>query len=209
MTSAVETLEGAAVLRVLPIACGVTTPMRAHATYATVALLALSSPASAAGGVPFGPSDIPTVFFISKSDDRNRVDYGMRLTAACAPVSDDAVFPYWREFEGAPPVRTFLLGAFAHLGYGISEQRLVRGGKPDAAYLVRLKQFRQRPVWITTSRDGGGRCRARARVAIGAVKLAELSSIYVKLSGPLSVDYIVVKGRDPATGKEIEEKIIR
>jgi Domain of unknown function (DUF4833) len=183
--------------------------MKAVATHAALVLAALSPPASAAGGVPFGPSDIPTVFFISKSDDHNRVDYGMRLTASCAPVNNDAVFPYWREFENSPPVRTKPLGTFAHLGYGISEQRLVRGGRPDAAYLLRLKQFRQRPVWITTSLNDSGHCQARARVAIGAVPFAVLSSIFVKLAGPLSVEYIIVKGHDPATGKAIEEKIAR
>jgi hypothetical protein len=159
--------------------------------------------------VHFGASDIPTVFFISKSDDHNRVDYGMRLTEGCAPVNNDAVFPYWRQFEHSPPVRTQPLGTFEYFGYGLSEQRLVHGGKPDAAYLIRLKQFKQRPVWITTSRDDSGHCRARARCAIGAVKFAELTSIYVKLAGVLSVEYIIVKGKDPATGQLIEEKIMR
>lgn len=38
---------------------------------------------------------------------------------------------------------------------------------------------------------------------------AELSSIFVKLTGPLSVEYILLNGRDPATGKVVEEKIMR
>lgn len=183
--------------------------MQARTAFLTIALGALSATASAAGGVQFGPADVQTVFFISKSDDHNRVDYGMRLTSGCAPPDNAAVFPYWRELENSPPVRTKPLGTFAHLGYGISEQRLVRAGHPDAAYLVRLKQFRARPVWITTSTGEDGRCRARARVAIGKLPFAELSSIFVKLAGPLSVEYIVIKGRDPSTGKAIEEKINR
>jgi len=40
---------------------------------------------SDADGIPFGAFDVPTVFFISKSDDRNRVDYGMRLGPALRP----------------------------------------------------------------------------------------------------------------------------
>ena len=181
--------------------------MKGVVTRVALALVAWGAPASAAGGVEFGASDIPTVFFISKSDDHNRVDYGMRLTTHCVPLNNDAVLPYWREFENSLPVRTKPLGAFAHLGYGISEQRLVRGGHPDAAYLLRLRQFRQRPVWITTWLNDAGHCQARARIAIGAVPFAELSSIFVKLAGPLSVEYVLVKGRDPATGKGIEEKI--
>jgi len=75
--------------------------------------------------IQFGSHDIETVFFISKSDDRNRVDYGMRLTEHCAPMNDDAVFPYWREFENSPPVRTHSLGMLEYVPYGFSEQRLV------------------------------------------------------------------------------------
>ena len=156
----------------------------------------------------FGASDIPTVFFISKSDDHNRVDYGMRLTASCAPVNNDALFPYWREFE-KPPVRTKPMTTFGYLGYGISEQRLVHAGQRDAAYLVRLKQFSQRPVWITTRLDPNGHCQALARCAIAGVRSAQLLSIFVKLAGPLSVDYIVVKGRNLDTGQLVEERINR
>ena len=185
--------------------------MRGRALFAAVTL-ALSSTLvlapTLASGVQFGPSDIPTVFYISKSDDGNRVDYAMRLDATCTAQNDDTVFPYWREFE-PPPVHTKPLGAFAHLGYGISEQRRVNAGKADAAYQVRLKQFSQRPVWITTFRDDSGRCKALARCQIGTVRLAQLLSIFVKLSGPLSVDYIVVKGRNLQSGQLIEERINR
>src|SRR5450432_4841953 len=78
-----------------------------------------------ADAMQFGAHDIETVFFISKSDDRNRVDYGIRLNDHCAPVNDEAVFPYWREFENSPPVRTHSLGIFEYVPYGFSEQRLV------------------------------------------------------------------------------------
>jgi len=184
--------------------------MRARATFVMLLLAdCLVTGTAASSEVSFGASDIPTVFYISKSDDHNRVDYGMRLTPGCAPANNDAVFPYWRQFEHAPPVRTEPLGTFEYLGYGLSEQRLVHAGKPDAAYLIRLKQFKQRPVWITTWRDENGRCRARARCQIGAVRFAELSSIYVKLAGLLSVEYIIIKGKDPSSGKAIEEKITR
>ena len=185
--------------------------MRGHALFAAATLTlsgTLVLAPTLANGVHFGPTDIPTAFYISKSDDGNRVDYGMRLDANCAAGNDDTVFPYWREFE-PPPVHTKPLGAFAHLGYGISEQRRMNVGKPDAYYQVRLKQFSQRPVWLTTKRDDQGHCQALARCQIGSVRAAQLLSIFVKLSGPLSVDYIVVKGRNLQTGQLIEERINR
>ena len=172
----------------------------------TLSLLLVASPA-AAGEVRFGAFDIPTVFYISKSDDHNRVDYGMRLNAQCAPASSDALFPYWREFERAPPVVTHPLGIFEYFGYGVSEQRMVHAGKPNAAYVVRLKQFKQRPVFITLTRDDSGHCQALARCNIGKVKFAQLFSIYVKLAGPLSVEYIILKGRNMETDQLIEERI--
>lgn len=185
--------------------------MRRRALFAAV-MLTLSSTLvlapTLANGVHFGPTDIPTVFYISKSDDGNRVDYGMRLDANCAARDDDTVFPYWREFE-PPPVHTKPLGAFAHLGYGISEQRRVNAGLPDAAYQVRLKQFKQRSVWITTKPGDQGRCQALARCQIGTIRSAQLLSIFVKLAGPLSVEYIVVKGRNLQNGQLIEERINR
>ena len=75
---------------------------------------------ASAGDTDFGPNDLQTVFYISKSDDKNRVDYGMRLDSHCAPFGQDPVFPYWREFEPPPPVRTKPMGAFSKLGYGVS-----------------------------------------------------------------------------------------
>ena len=65
-------------------------------------LLAISG-AEESGDPAWGPHDIQTVFFFSKSDDKNRVDYGLRLDANCRPVGEEPLFPYWREFESEPP----------------------------------------------------------------------------------------------------------
>ena|SRR5450432_1000887 len=155
----------------------------------------------------FSAHDIPTVFYISKSDDHNRVDYGMRLGDRCAASTNDAVFPYWREFEHAPPIRTHPLGTFEYFAYGISDQHALRGGPAAGQYVIKLKQFGQRPIWISTTREADGRCSALARCAIAGVRFAQLFSIYVKLSGPLSVEYVVVKGKDLETGKLLEERL--
>jgi hypothetical protein len=154
----------------------------------------------------FGTRDIPTLFYISKSDDHNRVDYGMRLGEQCTALSNSAVFPYWREFEHAPPVRTHPLGMFEYFAYGISDQHAV-GGSTPSEYVIKLKQFGQRPIWVTTKREADGHCSVLVRCAIAGVRFAELLSIYVKLSGPLSVEYVIVKGKDLETGKLLEERL--
>jgi hypothetical protein len=156
----------------------------------------------------FGPHDIETLFFIGKSDDRNRVDYGMRLDATCAPVGDDPVFPYWREFERSPPVRTKPMGMFAKVGYGISSQRTLRRTASGAEHAIRLKQV-DRLIFISITKGEDGRCSALVRTKIAAVEYAELRSIFVKLTGPLSVAYIDIRGQDLSKRQSIEERLLR
>jgi hypothetical protein len=179
-------------------------------THAVALALALSgvSRTGLASDPSFGPHDIETLFSIGKSDDRNRVDYGMRLDASCSPAGTDPVFPYWREFERSPPVRTKPMGAFAKLGYGISAQRTLRRTPTGGEYAIRLKQV-DRLLFITTTKGEGGRCSALVRMKISGVEYAELRSIYVKLSGPLSVAYIDIRGQNLATGQLVEERLRR
>lgn len=181
--------------------------MRARFVLVAVALTAL--PDSAEAHDPsFGANDVETLFFISKSDDKNRVDYGMRLDTHCAPYGDEPVFPYWREFEPPPPVRTKPMGAFSKMGYGISTERVLKRTATGGEMAIKLRQV-DRVIFITTSRGANGRCSALARTKIGSVEYAELASIFVKLSGPLSVSYIDIKGKDLATAKAVEERLRR
>jgi hypothetical protein len=97
--------------------------------------------------------DIPTVFYILKSDDHNRVDYGIHLDSQCVPTKEDAVFQYWRVFEKAPPVRIISLNAFDKIAYGISEQRTLRKTASGAVHFMRLRQFQKTPIDIITTRN--------------------------------------------------------
>jgi Domain of unknown function (DUF4833) len=153
--------------------------------------------------------DVPTVFYISKSDDHNRVDYGIHLDEQCIPTSNDAMFLYWREFEHAPPVRVHTLGTFEFIPYGISEQRMVRKTPTGAVYFLRLRQFKQTPVEIVTSKGADGRCTTQATTKVNG-RPAELYFVFVKLGPTIitpSVDYVDVHGRDLETGQEVTERI--
>ena len=174
---------------------------------AAVAVTALSRSALARDP-SFGANDLETLFFVSKSDDRNRVDYAMRLDTHCAPYGEEPVFPYWREFEPPPPVRTKSMGAFSKMGYGVSTQRVLRRTAAGGEIAIKLRQV-DRVIFVTTSRAASGRCSALVRTKIANVEYAELVSIFVKLSGPLSVSYIEIKGKDLATAKPIEERLRR
>ena len=159
----------------------------------------------------FFPFDVQTVFYISKSDDRNRVDYGIHLDDHCVPVKDDAVFQYWREFENSPPVRIHTLGVFEYVPYGISEQRTVKRTPTGGYQMIKLRQFAQTPIGIITRKEADGHCTSEARALING-KEAELGYVYVKLArGGLtpSVDYIDIHGRDPDTGKDVVERVVK
>lgn len=168
---------------------------------------ALIAPAALAAYPPFGPNDIATVFFISKSDDHNRVDYWMRLDKNCQPLNDEAVTPYWREFEKAPPVVTHAIGMLDALAYGIAAQRVVKRGAGESDYALRLKAV-GRPIGVATRRGPNGKCVAVARTKVRGVT-AELISIHAQLSGPFSVEYIDIRGKDFKTGKPVVERMKR
>ena len=157
---------------------------------------------------PFGPFDVQTAFYISKSNDRDRVDYGMRLDAHCMPTGDGAVFPYWRELEHAPPVRSHPLSFLQYIGYGFSDQRLLAHGETGGQYRVQLKQV-DRPITIMTWLDGERHCSTRAYVRIKDVSNAKLDHIFLTVSGPMSVDYVDVYGTDARTGAPLVERMKR
>jgi Domain of unknown function (DUF4833) len=155
---------------------------------------------------PFGPFDVQTVFYIDKSNDKDRVDYGMRLDQHCVPTGDDAVFPYWRELEHAPPVRSHELSFLQYQAYGFSEQHTLKKERTGGQYMIRLKQV-DRPIVIVTTQVERGYCAATAYTTVLGVKNAQLDHIFVKVAGLMSADWIDVYGLHPKTGAELVERM--
>jgi hypothetical protein len=155
---------------------------------------------------PFGPFDVQTVFYISKSNDKDRVDYGMRLDQHCAPVGDSAVFPYWRELQHAPPVRSHPITFFQYAAYGFSEQRPLEKTNTGGKYLVQLKQV-NRPIVIVTQQGPDSQCIATAYTRVQAVEGARLEYIFAKVAGLMSVDYLDVHGIDTKTVQALVERL--
>lgn len=154
----------------------------------------------------FGPFDIQTVFYIEKSNDKDRVDYGMRLDQYCAPVGDRAVFPYWRLLQHAPPVRSHPISFIQHMAYGISEQRPVEKSRTGGKYIIELKQV-NRPILVLTKQDDESHCSAIAYTSIQGVERARLDYIYAKIAGMMSVDYVDVHGTDTKSGQGLVERM--
>lgn len=170
--------------------------------------LCLGAATAASAGIPtFGAQDIETVFFIDKTDDKNRVDYGLRLDADCVPVGKAPIFPYWREFEKAPPVRIHDLGWWEYVIYGVSDQRVV--GRTDQGVQLRVQLRRlARPIEVTISKDGEGHCHTLAKTTIGGVPGVEFLSVHATLSKIVKkVLYVDVFGRRPESGEPISERM--
>lgn len=157
---------------------------------------------------PFGPYDVQTVFYIAKSNDKDHVDYGMRLDRHCVPTGDDAVFPYWRELEKTPPTGSHPLKFHQYMAYGFSEQRTLKKGRTGGRYRVVLKQV-DRPILIVSKQGDDGRCTATAYTTVKGVKHARLDYIFVKVAGMASADWVDVHGTHPETGAELVERLTR
>jgi len=154
----------------------------------------------------FSDHDIETVLYIAKSDDKNRVDYGMRLDEQCAPAKPAAVFPYWREFEQSPPVRVHPLNMFEVVPYGIRQQGPLSRTESGVRYLVRLRNFK-RDLTIITRKDGSGHCLAEVETAIAGRAGMRLASVFLQLGSLTSVEYVDISGRDPLTGEAVRERL--
>ncbi|MGC4123027.1 MAG: DUF4833 domain-containing protein [Myxococcales bacterium] len=189
---------------------------RTRSAARTIALIAAALLVSAAdAGAPepaprkdpkFGPNDIETVFFISKSDGEGRVDYGLRLDEKCKPVGKESVVPYWREYRDFKPLGgTHPLSWLDHFGYGVASEKKTRMEGEGAELLIRLKPVSREIAITTFSKDG--KCQAVARTTIDGVAKAEFENVYLKLKRAMSVEYAELRGKHPETGAALSEKM--
>lgn len=173
--------------------------------------LALASFASAAlADVAFGPHDVPTIFFISKSDDRNRVDYGIRLNASCLPASSSPMVVYWREFEDGRDGRvTHGLNLFEGPVYGVGTQRVVETREGGVTMQIDIRALSSRRLEIRTGPEGELGCRAEAILPIGGVR-AVLEHVHLTLGdSPGSLRSADIVGHAVDGGARVVEHVER
>ncbi|AKF04345.1 DUF4833 domain-containing protein [Sandaracinus amylolyticus] len=151
-----------------------------------------------------GAFDLPTLFYIAKSDDRNRVDYGVRLDEQCSPASRAPIYAYWRRFEpGQEPLAD--LSMLDHRGYGIAHQS-VRVSEPNGSWIeLRLQAFPQRRL-LALVQLAGDRCVGAVHADIDG-REAVLDHVFVHLDGPMQVREIELRGEERATGRPLVERL--
>jgi hypothetical protein len=163
----------------------------------------LGPTAAAAMTVP--GNSVRSVFFISKSENRNQVHYAVRVDPQCRPESDHPVYGYWRDFEVGPSAMSPLL-KHEQTAYGLTEPRQVRRDEADGDQIrIGLRGFPDRPLTIETFRGPDG-CRARAMTTI-ARGSAVLRSIYVEIGFLYSIDFVIVRGVRVADNQPVQEKV--
>jgi hypothetical protein len=164
---------------------------------ATLALLSVvASPTLASAGQA---SELSSALVITKSSNRNQVNYALQLDEACAPSGSSPVRPYWLMLERGP-------SAIESLSSG--EQRVLGVGRQDiAGHLVRmtLRGLPDRAITIQTGRGSDGRCASSAEMTIAGVS-ARLASVYVK-QRLFGISYVLVTGW-AGDGAVVRERIV-
>jgi hypothetical protein len=163
------------------------------------AALGVALLATAARG-DLGARDVPTVFHIAKSENRNQVHYGVHLDAACAPAGAAPAFAYWRMLEHGPLATEPLLDR-EQGAYGFADQRVLEGGR----VVLRLRALPARSIVVQTGHEGDA-CSAVATTTIGGAP-AVLDSVFVQLRWPFGVDHLVLAGHRTADGAAVQEKL--
>lgn len=181
---------------------GKTTRRFAYIAFGMIVGFAVMGPSAHAEG-RFGPHDIRTLFVIGKNLDRNEVQYGLRLDKDCVPIGDEPVYAYWRQYEKGPEV-TEDLNFLDRTGYGIKDQKVEQRSPAGSKVTMRLRATSDRSIGIYVRKEGE-KCVAEPMTYIAGTA-AQLQRIHVQLSGPLSIQYIDIRGLRADNRQPINER---
>lgn len=141
-----------------------------------------------------GPRGTESTFFISRSENRNQVHYGVRVGEDCHPVGTSPVYAYWRMLEKGASETEPLLGIEGPV-YGVEDAQQVVSTPEGWRVRMKLRSFPDRQIEIAISQENGV-CATRTWMSVGGT-VSQLDSIFVKTSWPFSIDYIRISGVGP------------
>ena len=165
------------------------------------ALSLLAAPAWSEGVARDG-AGVP-LFSISKTENKNYVQYAMRLDASCAPAGSAPAFAYWRMLERGPSVVEPLL-SHEQPAYGIASQAVLERGDGRGLVRVTLRALPNAPLLVASRRSASGSCEATARTPIGGVD-ARLFNVHAVLRWPFGVARLLVSGWSLADGRAVRD----
>jgi hypothetical protein len=142
---------------------------------------------------------VSSVMFVSKSENKNQVHYGVHLADDCTFAGNAPVYAYWRMLEKGPMATEPLLDR-EQKAYGIERQD-VHG---DTAR-VTLHALPGRVITVRVGRAADGTCGATAETTIGG-HAARLFNVHVAL-GFLHVDHLLIQGWAQQGGALTRERV--
>jgi hypothetical protein len=168
---------------------------------ASFALLVLVVPGVtlAAGAEPAGAP----LFSISKSENRNYVQFAEQLDASCAPIGSAPIYAFWRMLEHGPSAVEPLL-ALEQPAYGIASQSVLSRTEGHGLVRVTLRALPRSPLFVESQRGPNGGCEAAARTPIGGVD-ARLFNVHAVLRWPFGIAHLLVSGWSLADGRVVQE----
>jgi hypothetical protein len=182
-------------------------PARSLLAASVVAAIATSS-LSLRADEPFAlaPDDIPSAFFVAKSQNRNQVHYGVHVDRACRPVGAAPLFGYWRMLENRGRLEPLL--DREEPAYGLCEGQTIEAVEGNHSTIrVCLRAMPDRPVLVNVDR-AGSKCIATATTMIAGAE-SRLHFVYAKLAWVFGIDYLLLRGARDVGGGKIEEVVRR
>jgi Domain of unknown function (DUF4833) len=155
-------------------------------------LVAIGSSQAVAGAetATAGGTSVP-VFSITKSENKNQVQYVMRVDNRCAPVGPAPLSAYWRMLEQGPTQTAPILAREVR-AYGLASQQLLRADTSGGQTRAVLMALPGRPITIVTARGKDGACYALATAIIAGAP-AHIFGVYVHLKWD-GLDYLLLQG---------------
>ena len=175
-------------------------PPRATISWVVIALLITTS---GSASLPAPGSNIP-VFSIAKSQNKNQVQYVIRVDDHCVPIAPAPMSAYWRMLEQGPTATAPLLPR-EEAAYGLASQAIIASDSRGARVRAVLRALASRPLTVATWRGGDGKCTAVATLPI-AGQPARLFNVYVLLKWN-GVDSLLLRGWSMDGARVIQEKI--
>lgn len=149
--------------------------------------------------------DTGSTFFITRSENRNQVHYGIRVGEDCRPVGASPVYVYWRMLEKGATETEPLLGIEGPI-YGLVDEQQVESTSEGWRVWVRLRSFPERPIEIAVFRDNE-HCATQAWTSVAGAR-SQLDTIHVRTHWPFGIDYVRLSGVG-ADGKSVSELVRR
>jgi hypothetical protein len=130
--------------------------------------------------------EIPNALVITKSSNKNQVNYAVEVNGACVPAGPSPVRPYWRMLERGSDATEPLIESELR-AFGVERQNVDASGVE-----VVLRGLPARSITIRTWRAPDGTCASSANMSIAGVQ-ARVANVFVRQK-LLGVDYVLLTG---------------